>query len=96
MQSDEMFTDAQINGMWRKGFSWVGRIFRGISYFVIALILIRMNTYGVPNSNYLALAIGLLGAGSSSARVAQISLAVLLIMAILPLSMINTVHMALN
>lgn len=90
------FTDAQVAEMWRKGISWCGRIFRGISYFVIALLLVRINTYGLSNGYYLAFAIALLGAGSSSARVAQLSITVLLMMAVVPLNVIDTIKVAMN
>jgi hypothetical protein len=96
MRTDEYLTDEQIFAFYDKGISWAGRLLRGFSYFVIADILISLNTYGVPNSNYLAIAIGLLGVGTTSARVAQFSIAALLVMAILPLNMIHGIHTAIN
>jgi hypothetical protein len=96
MNSEEFFTDEQIYSLFTKGLGWLGRIVRGASYFVIALLLIRINSYGLSNATYLAVAIGLLGAGSSSARVAQLSIIILLIMAVLPLSMIGTIKLAIG
>ncbi|PZM11162.1 hypothetical protein [Rhizobium tubonense] len=96
MQSEDFFTDEQVRDLFMKGLEWIGRIVRGISYFVIALLLIRINSYGLPNATYLAIAIGLLGSGSSSARVAQLSIAILLLMAVLPLNMIGAVKVAMR
>jgi hypothetical protein len=91
MNSEEFFTDEQIYSLFTKGLGWLGRVVRGASYFVIALLLIRVNSYGLPQANYLAIAIGLLGAGSSSARVAQLSIAILLFMAVLPLGAVGAI-----
>lgn len=96
MQSEDFFTDEQVYDLFIKAVGWVGRIVRGIAYFVIAFLLIRINSYGLPNATYLAIAIGLLGSGSSSARIAQLSIAILLFMAVLPLNMIGAVKMAMG
>jgi hypothetical protein len=96
MNSEEFFSDEQIYSLFTKGLGWPGRVVRAIAYFVIATLLIRINSYGLPNASYLALAIGLLGAGSSSARVAQLSIAILLFMDVLPLSVVAAVKVAMG
>jgi hypothetical protein len=68
----------------RKLFPWAQRALRGLAYFAIAWCLTRVNTYGIPNPTYLALAIGVVGAGSNSARIGQYSLIVLFAMALIP------------
>jgi hypothetical protein len=94
MNSEEFFTGEQIHSLFMRGLGWLERVVRGISYFVVALLLIRVNSYGLPQANYPAIAIGLLGAGSSSARVAQLSIAILLVMAVLPLGAIGAIKSA--
>ncbi|WP_065091649.1 hypothetical protein [Rhizobium leucaenae] len=69
---------------------------RGASYFLIAYMLLSINSYGISWPGYLALSIGLLGAGSSSARVAQIAIAVLLFMAVLPIGVIEALKSAIG
>jgi len=61
------------------------RVLRGIAYFAVALMLLRSNSYGLFNQTSVAIAIGILGVGSASARLAQTAIAVLLFMAILPI-----------
>lgn len=92
MQGEELFTDAQFTMLMSRG----GRVLRGATYAAVAYILLQLNTYGVGQSFYLPLAIGLLGAGSSSAKIAQLSIAVLLFMAVVPLPVFGAVRLAMG
>ncbi|MDR6901452.1 hypothetical protein J2W52_003076 [Rhizobium miluonense] len=85
MSTDDYFTDQQIHDFFVRGLSWGARVLRGVAYFGVALMLLRGNSYGLLNETSIATAIGILGAGSASARLAQTAIAVLLFMAILPI-----------
>ena len=92
MSTDEIFTDQQINDFFMKGLSWGLRVLRGVAYFGVALMLLRSNSYGLLNQTSVAIAIGILGAGSASARLAQAAIAVLLFMAILPIGILGSLR----
>lgn len=63
---------------------WIMRLFRMVSYGFAAVLLLAVNTYPINGFWMIAFAIGLLGAGSASAKISQASLALLLLMALLP------------
>ncbi|NTI17596.1 hypothetical protein G6L94_19275 [Agrobacterium rhizogenes] len=92
MSTDDFFTDQQIHDFFMKGLSWGVRVLRGVAYFGVALMLLRSNSYGLLNQTSVAIAIGILGAGSASARLAQTAIAVLLFMAILPIGIFGSLR----
>ncbi|TCL70528.1 hypothetical protein [Rhizobium sp. BK251] len=61
-----------------------GMLFRFASYWLIATLLLQANTYAIPSPFFVALSIGLLGLTVSSAKVGQLGLAILMVMAIVP------------
>ncbi len=83
---DEFFTDDEIKALWSEMYSVVPRIVRGLGYAAVAYILASLNAYGLTNAFWLAAAIGLLGTASvnASARLGQIAIGLLLVMAVLP------------
>ena len=59
------------------------RIFRSLCYFIVALILLTINQYGLSEHQLgLALSIAVLGGGSTSAKLGIAAIAVLLGMAL--------------
>jgi len=81
----EKLTNEEANALWRKLTTVASRAFRGVGYAVLTYVLVSLNTYGLSSAFWLAVAVGLLGIGSASARMGQIAIAVLLAMAIIPL-----------
>lgn len=94
MQTDDFLTNEEIRSLYLRGVAWSGRTVRGVSYLIIAYALTRINSYGLAGGGYLAVAIGLMGGGTSSARIAQAAIVILLLMAVLPLSVFASVKMA--
>ena len=94
MQNDEFFTDEEMRNFWLYILSWGPRIIRGTSYFLIAYLLISINSYGLAWPVCLAAVIGFLGAGTASARIAQVAIAVLLLMAVIPVGVIHALRNA--
>ena len=92
MSTDDFLTDQQIHDFFMKGVSWSARVLRGIAYFGVAIMLLRGNSYGIMNQTSVAIAIGILGAGSASARLAQTAIVVLLFMAILPIGIFESLR----
>lgn len=86
----EHVSDEELTQFIRAVKPWGARIVRGVCYGIVALMLIRANAYGVADAATLAPAIGILGSGTSSARLGQLAIAVLLIMAVLPPSIFAT------
>ena len=62
----------------------VRRFFRAIAYAVVAYLLLSVNTYGLVGHGVIAFTIGLLGFGTRIAVVAQLAIAILMLMAIVP------------
>lgn len=94
MRDEETFTDALLHSIFTKGGAWFSRLIRGIFYFIVAAILIRLNEYGMTTSIYLPLAIGILGAATSSARIGQLAITVLMLMAVLPPNVVEAIKVA--
>lgn len=69
---------------------WGLRIARGAMYFLAALALGMINTYGLKHGFWLAAVIGVLGVGSSTARLSIVAVSVLLAMAVIPASVVHT------
>ena len=92
MSPDDLLTDQQIHDFFMKSLSWGARVLRGVAYFAVALMLLRSNSYGLLNQTPVAIAIGILGAGSTSARLGQTAIAVLLFMAILPVGIFESLR----
>lgn len=90
MQYGEHISDEDLKQFLVSIKPWGARIFRGLCYGIVALMLIRANAYGLASSTILAPAIGILGSGSSSARLGQLAIAALLTMAVLPPSVFAT------
>jgi hypothetical protein len=89
MQSDDFFTNEELRRFWFYALSWGPRIIRGFSYFLIAYLLTSINSYGLAWPACLAIVIGILGAGTASARIAHVAIAVLLFMAVIPVGAIE-------
>ncbi|NKM54599.1 hypothetical protein GFL21_08700 [Rhizobium anhuiense] len=77
--------DADYDFIAEYGRKAIPRSFRSVAYFLISLCLLLANTYGLPKW-YVSSAIGLLGLTSASARIGQVAIAVLMIMALIPVS----------
>jgi len=60
------------------------RVGRGLAFFVVAALLLSASPHHVEAFWTVALAIGLLGVMGSSARIGQICLAILAVLAVLP------------
>lgn len=60
------------------------RFFRAVAYCLVAYLLLWVNTYGLEGRGLIAFAIGLLGFGSRVSVIAQVALAILMLMAIVP------------
>ncbi|MBZ9792909.1 hypothetical protein K9B32_22835 [Rhizobium sp. 3T7] len=75
---------------------WGLGVARGIMYFLVALTLISMNTYGVDHAFFLAFVIGLLGVGSATTRVSLIAIVALLAMVILPVPAVEMIRHAIS
>lgn len=73
---------------WAKIEKYGPQAFRAAGYFACALLLLSANTYPINGLWSIAIAIGLLGAASASARIGQAALAVLLAMALIPYPMV--------
>ena len=89
MHSDDFFTDEDLRKFWFYTLSWGPRIMRGVSYFLIAYVLVSINSYGLAWPVCLATVIGILGAGTASARITHVAIAVLLFMAVIPVGAIH-------
>jgi hypothetical protein len=60
------------------------RLTRSILYFVLAILLLSANTYGIENFWSLAFAIAVFGMLGTAGVIGQICLAILGIMAVIP------------
>lgn len=63
---------------------YTGKVIRFLAYLVVAALLMQANTYPISGKVYVALSIAALGLTSNSARIGQLGLAVLLLMALFP------------
>lgn len=79
----EPFT-SEDREMWAFFRPLAGRALRMLGYGLCALFLLVANTYPLGGFWSLAIAVGLLGAASASAKIGQIAIAVLLAMALIP------------
>jgi len=64
---------------------WAGRIFRSASYALVTFILVSVNTYRLDYRWSLAIVIGIMGGGTTSARYGLFAIDGLLAMAVVPL-----------
>jgi len=64
---------------------YASRFLRALGYALVAVLLLRSNQFGTPFTWSVPIAFGLLGTASQSAKIAQLGLVLLLIMAIVPL-----------
>lgn len=80
MDREDAATDAVLK--------YAPRLIRAIGYAIVGWLLLRSNLFGTPFSWSIPLALGLLGLASSSAKIAQLGLFLLLVMAIVPLASI--------
>lgn len=60
------------------------RLIRGVAYALVATLLLWTNDYGINQPRMVACAIGTLGLFTSSARIGQFGLLVLMFMAVVP------------
>ncbi|TCL70408.1 hypothetical protein [Rhizobium sp. BK251] len=75
-QSDDAkMAIGQISGL-------MGRVQRSVSYFVASAILIYASAYDLRSPALIALTIGILGLTSASAKVGQLGIAILLLLAV--------------
>lgn len=72
-----------------------GRYIRGFFYFILAFFLIRANTYGLTHSLSISIMIGFMGMGAKAAQIGRIAIAILVLMAVLPLPAIEAIRSAL-
>lgn len=77
-------------GEWAIAKPAIARVFRVLFYTVLSYALITQNTYGVYDALWLPVAIGALGLGSTSARLGLYAIGALLLMAIFPISVVQT------
>ena len=68
---------------------YLNRTVRGIAYFALAFVLLSVNTWGTENHLKIAAAISLLGLMTDSARIGQVGLLILTVMAVVPLPTIT-------
>ena len=64
--------------------TFASRAMRALGYFAIGYLLLKDNLFGTPFSWSIPLVLGLLGLGSSSAKMAHFGLFILLLMALIP------------
>src|SRR3546814_6673956 len=83
---EDWLTEDDMRALWAGAMLWGLRVVRGCGYAIVAFILVRLNTYGLADAFWLSVALGLLGAGTASARLGQLALAGLLVMAVFPLN----------
>jgi len=69
---------------------YFGKAIRCAAYLLVAILLLQANSYPIEGQAYIALSIGALGLTSSSARIGQLGLAVLLLMALFPFGFISS------
>lgn len=62
----------------------VSRFFRAIAYAFVAYLLLSVNTYELVGQGVIAFTIGLLGLGLRIVIVAQLAIAILMFMALVP------------
>ncbi|WP_027232552.1 hypothetical protein [Phyllobacterium sp. UNC302MFCol5.2] len=67
------------------------RAVRASGYMIVSWLLLHHNQLGLQSSWGLPIAFGILGFASSSARLAQLGLAALFCMALLPMSEIKSI-----
>lgn len=80
----DVATDEDMEAVWRFGRAAAARALRCALYFLVAFLLLSVNSYGLGNSRFVtSLAIGLLGAGTTSARIGLAAIAVLVAMALI-------------
>ena len=72
----------------------ISRLFRGLIYFILAMLLLSASTYDIPAFWTVAFAIGLSGLMSGTAFVGQTCLIILGIMAVVPISTISMLSRA--
>jgi hypothetical protein len=74
-----------IHGIWRIALSHLeARLTRSVLYFVLAILLLSANTYGIESFWALAFAIAVFGMLGTAAVIGQICLAILGVMAVIP------------
>jgi len=64
---------------------------RVFAYFLVSYSLLSLNTYGIEHLLQLAATIGLLGAFSRSAFIGQACIAVLAVMAVIPVNAVRII-----
>ena len=87
-----MYQDAHIAFLELRNYFGLGR--RGarvFAYFLVSGSLLSLNTYGIEHSLQLAITIGILGAFSRSALIGQTCIAILALMAVIPVGAIRIV-----
>ncbi|MGF9692084.1 hypothetical protein AAIH46_04645 [Rhizobium sp. 0TCS1.26] len=67
------------------------RLMRGAAYFIVSALLLTVNTYEIEPIWTIALAIGILGIFDTSATIGRVSIAILAVMAVIPLKAIVAV-----
>jgi hypothetical protein len=73
--NDAKMALGQISGL-------MGRLQRGVTYFLAAVMLVYASPYDLRSPALIALTIGLLGLTSASARIGQLGIIILLLLAI--------------
>lgn len=87
----DALADEDIDRLWIAAEPWLTRFLRGALYATIAALLLSINSYGLYNHRWvLALCIGVMGAGNSTARYGRVGLCLLLVLAILSPDVIKT------
>lgn len=77
--------DGQLFGSIR---GYLGKFLRCGAYWLVATLLLQANTYAIHSPFWLAAGIGALGLTSRSAYLGQFGIAILLLMALFPSSLV--------
>lgn len=74
----------------------VHRFIRCIGYFVVSHLLLSINSYGIGHQTLIPIVLAILGAASSSARIAQLIIGILAVMAVIPIDVLKTIAAAIS
>lgn len=85
--SDAAVTDEVVEYISRN----ISRVLRAVGYTVVAWILVLSVDYSLKNEIAVVMSIGLLGLFTSSAKIGQLGLALLLVMALISPEILNGV-----
>lgn len=83
VQTEEV-GDEHVDALFSFGMGYGLRLARGVAYALVATILVSASSYQFAQAQLLIIAIGLLGLFTASARIGQLGLAILMILAAVP------------